>query len=55
MKTMIREVGMNVRVPEDLPWAVRRYALDCRTPVEALVNRLLEAELARAGANSLTK
>jgi hypothetical protein len=51
MKTMVREVGMNVRMPEELRWAVRRYALDTRTSVEALVNRLLREELARGGTN----
>jgi hypothetical protein len=46
---MPREVGLNVRVPEDLRWAVRRYAVDQRTSVEAIVNRLLREELARGG------
>jgi hypothetical protein len=46
------EVGLNVRVPEGLRYAIRRHALDQRTTVAELVNRLLEAELARAGANA---
>ena len=46
------EVGLNVRVPEGLRYAIRRHALDQRTTVANLVNRLLEAELARAGANA---
>ena len=46
------EVGLNVRVPEGLRYAIRRHALDQRTTVAKLVNRLLEAELARAGDNA---
>ena len=46
------EVGLNVRVPEGLRYAIRRYALDQRTTVAALVNRLLQAELARPSANA---
>jgi hypothetical protein len=47
-----KEVGLNVRVPEGLRYAIRRHALDQRTTVANLVNRLLEAELARASANA---
>ena len=46
------EVGLNVRVPEALRYAIRRHALDQRTTVAELVNRLLQAELARASANA---
>jgi len=46
------EVGLNVRVPQGLRYAIRRHALDQRTTVAALVNRLLQAELARASANA---
>jgi hypothetical protein len=46
------EVGLNVRVPEGLRYAIRRHALDQRTTVAELVNRLLQAELARASANA---
>ena len=48
------EVGLNVRVPEGLRYAIRRHALDQRTTVAELVNRLLQAELARASANTAT-
>jgi hypothetical protein len=46
------EVGLNVRVPEGLRYAIRRHALDQRTTVAELVNRLLEAELAKGSASA---
>jgi hypothetical protein len=46
------EVGLNVRVPEGLRYAIRRHALDQRTTVAELVNRLLEAELANGSTSA---
>jgi hypothetical protein len=46
------EVGLNVRVPEGLRYAIRRHALDQRTTVAELVNRLLQAELAKGSASA---
>ena len=46
------EVGLNVRVPEGLRYAIRRHALDQRTTVAELVNRLLEAELAKGSTSA---
>ena len=51
MKQDSNEVGLNVRVPEALRHAIRQRALDQRTSVAKIVNRLLEAELAK-GSNS---
>ena len=46
------EVGLNVRVPEGLRYAIRRHALDQRTTVAELVNRLLEAEVAKGNTSA---
>jgi hypothetical protein len=46
------EVGLNVRVPEGLRYAIRRHALDQRITVAELVNRLLEAELAKGSTSA---
>lgn len=42
-----KEVFLNVRVPEVLRHAIRQHALDQRTSVAKIVNRLVEAELAK--------
>ena len=47
-----KEVFLAVRVPEALRYAIRQRALDQRTSVAKIVNRLLQAELARASANA---
>ena len=41
------EVFFNVRVPVDLRRDVKRYAVDHDTTVEALVNELLVAKVAK--------
>ena len=46
------EVGLNVRVPEGLRYAIRRHALDQHTTLAELVNRLLEAELAKGSTSA---
>ena len=47
-----QEVFLTVRVPDALRHAIRQRALDKRTTVAELVNRLLQAELARASNNA---
>jgi hypothetical protein len=47
-----QEVFLTVRVPDALRHAIRQRALDQRTTVAELVNRLLQTELARASANA---
>ena len=47
-----QEVFLTVRVRDELRHAIRQRALDQRTTVAKIVNRLLQAELARASANA---
>jgi hypothetical protein len=52
MDQFSKEVFLAVRVPEGLRHAIRQRALDQRTSVAKIVNRLLQAELARASADA---
>jgi len=47
-----KEVFLAVRVPDALRHAIRQRALDERTSVAKIVNRLLQAELARPSADA---
>jgi hypothetical protein len=47
-----QEVFLTVRVPDALRHAIRQRALDQRTTVAELVNRLLQAELAKGSTSA---
>ena len=47
-----KEVFLAVRVPDALRHAIRQRALDERTSVAKIVNRLLQAELAKGSASA---
>jgi hypothetical protein len=47
-----QEVFLTVRVPDALRHAIRQRALDQRTSVAKMVNRLLQAELAKGSASA---
>ena len=47
-----KEVFLAVRVPEALRHAIRQRALDQRTSVAKIVNRLLQAEVAKGSTSA---
>ena len=52
MDQFSKEVFLAVRVPEALRYAIRQRALDQRTSVAKIVNRLLEAELVKGSTSA---